>query len=109
MAESLKDKTVKGLGWSALDNAARYGMQFAVGIVLARLLSPDDYGLLGLVGIGWDLAYTAEGKWVVIEGNENGYAGRPQLYYGRGILKELQQLIGWKSEKEFWWEGKYTY
>ena len=47
----MKNKTVKGLGWSALDNAARYGMQFAVGIVLARLLSPDDYGLLGLVGI----------------------------------------------------------
>ena len=51
MAESLKDKTVKGIGWSALDNAARYGMQFVIGIVLARLLSPDDYGLLGLVGI----------------------------------------------------------
>ena len=51
MPESLKDKTVKGLGWSAVDNAARYGMQFMVGIVLARLLSPDDYGLLGLVGI----------------------------------------------------------
>lgn len=47
----MKHKTVKGLGWSALDNAARYGMQFAIGIVLARLLSPDDYGLLGLVGI----------------------------------------------------------
>ena len=26
-------------------------MQFVIGIVLARLLSPDDYGLLGLVGI----------------------------------------------------------
>ncbi len=51
MAESLKQKTVKGVGWSALDNAARYGMQFVTGIVLARLLSPDDYGLLGLVGI----------------------------------------------------------
>lgn len=51
MAESLKHKTVKGLGWSALDNAARYGMQFFIGIVLARLLSPDDYGLLGLVSI----------------------------------------------------------
>ena len=51
MAESLKNKTVKGLGWSALDNAARYGMQFMIGIVLARLLSPDDYGLLGLVSI----------------------------------------------------------
>ena len=51
MEESLKKKTVKGLGWSALDNAARYGIQFCIGIVLARLLSPDDYGLLGLVGI----------------------------------------------------------
>lgn len=51
MTESLKDKTVKGLGWSALDNAARYGMQFVIGIVLARLLSPDDYGLLGIIGI----------------------------------------------------------
>ncbi len=51
MPESLKDKTVKGLGWSAVDNAARYGMQFMIGIVLARLLSPDDYGLLGLVSM----------------------------------------------------------
>ena len=51
VAESLKNKTVKGLGWSALDNVARYGMQFVIGIVLARLLSPDDYGLLGLTGI----------------------------------------------------------
>ena len=50
MSESLKQKTVKGLGWSALDNAARYGMQFVIGIVLARLLTPDDDGLLGLVG-----------------------------------------------------------
>jgi len=49
--ESLKNKTVKGLGWSALDNAAQYGIQFVIGIVLARLLSPDDYGLLGLTGI----------------------------------------------------------
>ena len=51
MAESLKNKTVKGLGWSALDNAAQYGIQFGIGIILARLLSPDDYGLLGLTGI----------------------------------------------------------
>ena len=51
MAETLKKKTVNGLAWSALDNTARYGIQFVIGIVLARLLSPDDYGLLGLVGI----------------------------------------------------------
>lgn len=51
MAESLKNKTVRGIGWSLLDNLFSHGVQFLVGIVLARLLSPDDYGLLGLVGI----------------------------------------------------------
>lgn len=49
--ESLKDKTVKGVGWSAIDNVAQIGVTFLVSIVLARLLSPDDYGLLGLITI----------------------------------------------------------
>ncbi|MCR4768936.1 MAG: lipopolysaccharide biosynthesis protein [Bacteroidaceae bacterium] len=51
MSESLKDKTVKGVGWSAVDNVAGYAVTFVVGIILARLLSPADYGLLGLIGI----------------------------------------------------------
>lgn len=52
MAEQgLKDKTVKGVGWSAIDNVAQYAVQFIVSIVLARLLSPDDYGLLGIIAI----------------------------------------------------------
>jgi len=49
--QSLKDKTVKGVGWSAVDNVAQYAVSFVVGIILARILSPDDYGLLGLIGI----------------------------------------------------------
>ena len=49
--DSLKDKTVKGVGWSAIDNVAQMGVTFLVTIVLARLLSPDDYGLLGLITI----------------------------------------------------------
>lgn len=52
MAEqSLKDKTVKGVGWSAVDNVAQYTVTFIVSIVLARLLSPDDYGLIGIISI----------------------------------------------------------
>ena len=47
--ESLKDKTVKGVAWSGIDNVSRYIVQFVVSIVLARLLSPDDYGLLGII------------------------------------------------------------
>lgn len=52
MAEQgLKDKTVKGVGWSAIDNVSQYAVSFIVSIILARLLSPDDYGLLGIVAI----------------------------------------------------------
>lgn len=52
MAEqSLKDKTVKGVAWSGIDNVVQFGVTFVVGVVLARLLTPDDYGLLGLTAI----------------------------------------------------------
>lgn len=52
MAEqSLKEKTVKGVGWSAIDSIARYGITFFVSIVLARLLSPDEYGLIGIITV----------------------------------------------------------
>lgn len=49
--QGLKDKTVKGVGWSAIDNIAQYAVSFIVSVVLARLLSPDDYGLIGLTAI----------------------------------------------------------
>ena len=52
MAEqNLKDKTVKGVAWSGIDNVVQMGVTFLVSIVLARLLSPDDYGLLGIIMI----------------------------------------------------------
>lgn len=51
MSESLKNKTVKGVGWSAIDNVVQTGVSFLVSIVLARLLSPDDYGLIGIIAI----------------------------------------------------------
>ena len=52
MAEqSLKDKTVKGVAWSGIDNVTQMGVSFLVSIVLARLLTPDDYGLIGIITI----------------------------------------------------------
>ena len=46
--ESLKNKTIKGIGWSAADAFLGQGVTFIVGLVLARLLSPDEYGLIGI-------------------------------------------------------------
>lgn len=52
MAEQgLKDKTIKGVGWSAIDSFLGHGITFIVGLVLARLLSPSEYGLIGIVTI----------------------------------------------------------
>lgn len=50
-SQSLKDKTVKGTFWSAADTFLAQGVTFVVGIVLARLLSPEEYGLIGIVTI----------------------------------------------------------
>ena len=49
MAESLKDKSIKGVAWSGIDNVAQFGVSFVVSIFLARILSPDDYGLIGII------------------------------------------------------------
>ena len=51
MAESLKDKTVKGVSWSFVEQVLTRGVNFVIGIILARLLSPTDYGLVGMLGI----------------------------------------------------------
>lgn len=48
---SLKDKTIKGASWSFVDNIAGSGITFLVGIVLARLLTPEEFGLIGIITI----------------------------------------------------------
>ena len=47
MAESLKDKSIKGISWSFVEQILTRGVNFVIGIILARLLSPTDYGLVG--------------------------------------------------------------
>jgi len=51
MPESLKNKTVKGVAWTSLNQMVSLGFGFVIGVILARLLSPDDYGLLAMIGV----------------------------------------------------------
>jgi O-antigen/teichoic acid export membrane protein len=48
---SLKDKTIHGFKWSFTDNIVNSGITFLVGLVLARLLSPDEFGIIGMITI----------------------------------------------------------
>lgn len=51
MPESLKKKTIKGVAWTSLDQVATLGFGFVIGVILARILSPDDYGLLAMIAV----------------------------------------------------------
>ncbi|MCF0177059.1 MAG: lipopolysaccharide biosynthesis protein [Bacteroidales bacterium] len=52
MGESeLKTRTVKGLFWSGVNNGTRQIVSLLIGLVLLRYLTPDDYGLVGMLAI----------------------------------------------------------
>lgn len=51
MSKSLKSLALSGMIWSALDKFAVQFVQFFIGIVLARLLMPADFGLIGMLSI----------------------------------------------------------
>ena len=48
---SLKQKTFKGVIWSAVERFSTQGVQFLFGILLARLLTPNDYGMIAMLAI----------------------------------------------------------
>lgn len=56
--ENLKSKAVKGVAWSFVGTTANKGIQFVISLILARLLTPADYGLLGMLGFFIGLAGT---------------------------------------------------
>lgn len=51
MSESLKSRTVKGVIWSSVERFSTQGIQFIIMIIMARLLTPKDYGLVGMITI----------------------------------------------------------
>lgn len=52
MAEqSLKDKTAKGLFWGGISNGLQQIIGLIFGIVLARILNAEDYGMVGMLAI----------------------------------------------------------
>jgi len=48
---TLKEKTISGIFWSSIKSFSNQGIQFVVGIVLARLLTPREFGLIGMITV----------------------------------------------------------
>lgn len=51
MAESLKNETIKGVVWSGVEKLSTYMVTFIVNIIMARLLTPADYGVVGIIAV----------------------------------------------------------
>ena len=61
MAETLKEKTAKGLFWGGLSNGVQQVLNLVFGIFLARMLSQSDYGMVGMLTIFSALAGALQG------------------------------------------------
>lgn len=55
---SVSSKSIHGIIWSAVERFSLQGVQFAIGIVLARILSPSDFGMIGMLSIFISLSQT---------------------------------------------------
>ena len=51
MTTSLKNKATHGMLWAAIEKLSMQAGQFIIGIILARLLMPKDFGLIGMLSI----------------------------------------------------------
>lgn len=56
MTVSLKSRTIHGVFWSSVDTFGRQAIQFVISIIIARILMPADYGLIGMLTIFFGIA-----------------------------------------------------
>ena len=49
MENNLKKKTVVGMVWSTIQRFGKMGIAFIANLVMARLLTPEDYGAIGIL------------------------------------------------------------
>ena len=51
MAQSVRSQLLHGVAWNFIEKILIRGVSFFIGIILARLLSPSDYGLIGMLAV----------------------------------------------------------
>lgn len=53
---SIKQQTLSSSKWNFIERISSQGIQFLLGIIMARLLLPSDYGTIGLLAIFFDIS-----------------------------------------------------
>ena len=55
---SLKEQTISGFFWKAIEKFSTFGMNFVFSVLIARILSPADFGTVTMIGIFLALSQT---------------------------------------------------
>lgn len=58
MAENLRQDTLNSVKWAAIEKFSLQGIQFVISIILARLLTPGDFGVIGMLAIFISISQT---------------------------------------------------
>ena len=48
---SIKEQSLTGFKWSAIGEVSTHGIKFVLGLLIARLLMPEDFGIIGMLAI----------------------------------------------------------
>lgn len=72
--DNLKNKTKNGFLWSTIERFSSQGIQFVFGILIARILSPEDYGIIAM-----PLVFLALAQVFIDSGFSNALVRKPDL------------------------------
>ncbi len=73
-SDNLKNKTKNGFLWSTIERFSSQGIQFVFGILIARILSPEDYGIIAM-----PLVFLALAQVFIDSGFSNALVRKPDL------------------------------
>lgn len=98
---ALENKAKNGLLWSSIDKFSTLVIQFVVGIILARLLIPEDFGLIGMITILLAISqclvnggfYTA----LLQKKNVNNHDYSTIFFFNLGVGIALYLILYWSS------------
>ena len=83
---NIKSKVLRGLFWKIMEQCGSQGIQFVVALVLARLMTPEEYGTISLITIFIAIANTFV---------QSGFA--TALVQGKDIEEEDYSSVFWMS------------
>lgn len=96
MSDNLKKETLKALFWSSLERFGSQFIQFAISIAMARLLSPEDFGLIAMLYIFINLSNTLINSGfgqALVQKREANYTDECSIFYFNIIVALFTIII----------------